>query len=267
MVSDHGTAAGELRRARSAPARERGSCRRCPRRGASSAALLALSLLAAACAGTPPGGQASGPAATSPSGGERMRRILSSPPDLSWEASPLLPPGDYWHVPGDGANPGFFLSRNGFHYAEPENYALSYERAPAGFTLVEVKKRAGERPLAQCPVFIPLEDCIEQHSLMLATLLSCASGSSCTYRFIVYDAYSPFQILRRDHALASLKKQLADGWSPPPDIDVKFEESGVVFDTDEAWAGYIADRFAFIAAQVRGAQMPDGFRFSSTLAW
>lgn len=231
---------------------------------------LLSSLLAGGCAGTL-GGEASlratARAAAAPTPGAQMRLILSSPPDLSWEAAALLPQGDYWHVPGTEGSPGFFLSRNGFHYAEPENYALSYERTRDGFSLVEVKKRSGNKPLLQCPAFIDFDDCIERHSLMLATLLSCATNSSCTYRFVVFDSYSPYLFLRRDHALAATTKRLGDGWSPPPDMDIKFEENGVVFDTDLAWAGYIAERFAFIAAEIRGARLPDGFRFRSPLAW
>ena len=50
-------------------------------------------------------------------------------------------------------------------------------------------------------------------------------------------------------------------------MDVKFEETGVVFDTDLTWAGYIAERFAFIAAEIRGARLPDGFRFRSPQVW
>ena len=231
---------------------------------------LVLSLLAGGCAGTLGGAaapRAAAPVTAATGPGAQMRLILSSPPDLSWEASPLLPQGDYWFFPGGQGSPGFFLSRNGFHFAEPEEYALSYERTPDGFTLLEMKKRTGNKPLLQCPAFIDFEDCVERHSLMLATVLSCATNSSCTYRFVVFDSYSPFMFLRRDHALAAMQKRLADGWSPPPEMDIKFEEAGVVFDTDLTWAGYIAERFAFIAAEIRGAQMPDGFRFRSPLAW
>jgi hypothetical protein len=231
---------------------------------------LVLSLLAGGCSGTLGGAaapRAAAPVAAAPGPQERMRHILSSPPDLSWEASALLPQGDYWHVPGGPGSPGFFLSRNGFHYTEPEDYALSYERTEDGFTLVEVKKRSGKKPLDQCPAFIDFEDCVETHSLLLATKLSCVTNSSCTYRFVVFDAYSPYLFLRRDHALAALKKRLTDGWSPAPDIDVKFEETGVVFDTDLAWAGYIADRFAFIAGEIRAAQVPEGFTLRSPPSW
>ncbi len=194
-----------------------------------------------------------------------MQKILSSPPDLSWEVSRRQPESDYWHFPGGDHGPGFFLGRNGFHYSEHDNFALSYERTADGFTLVEVKKRSVKQRLAQCPVFFPIENCVERHALMIATLLSC--GSSCTYHLIVFDSYSPFQILGQDPSISSLMKRLVDAWLPPPDIDIKFEQRGVVFDSDSAWGDYIADRFAFIAAEIRNAPKTGGFRLRNPLPW
>lgn len=196
-----------------------------------------------------------------------MRRILTSPPDLSWEVSRLLPAGRYWHVLGDGGHPGFFLNNTGFHYSDPDSFALSYERTADGFTLTEVKKRSGKQTLAQCPVFFPVENCVERHALMLATRLSCGTDSSCTYRFVIFDSYSPFQFQNQDPPIPGLMKWLMEDWLPTPDLDVKFEKSGVVFDTDQAWVTYISDRFAFIAAEIRSARLPEGFKLRHPLGW
>jgi hypothetical protein len=228
------------------------------------AVFLLLIALTGACAGSP--ALRDGPAAAAilePPG--RMHKIVSSPPDLSWEVSRRQPKSDYWHVPSDENGHSFFLSRTGFYYFEHENFALRYERTADGFTLAELKKRSGSQPLAQCPVFFPVENCVERHALMLATILSC--GSSCTYRFAVIDFYSPFQILNLSPSILSLIKKLADDWLPAPGIDVKFQESGVVFDNDKVWMDYIEERFAFIADHVRKAQQPDGFQLRKPIPW
>lgn len=194
-----------------------------------------------------------------------MRTILASPPELDWEVSRLLPKSGYLHFPGLKGGPGFYLTRRGFHYHDPENFALSYERTPEGFSLLEVKKRTATTELARCPIFFPIQNCVERHHLMLATVLHCTT--SCSYRFVVFDSTNPYPILLSEPVIPGLMKRLLDGWRPAPDMDVQYEESGVVFDTDDVWADFISERFAFIGREVREARKPPGFRLLRPLGW
>ncbi len=194
-----------------------------------------------------------------------MRRILTSPPEIAWEVSRLLPESDYLHFPRSDGGPGFFLTPGGYHFLDPGNFLLRYERSGEGFRIVEVRKRAGTTTLAECPVYFPVQNCVEQHYLMLATVLSCTS--SCSYRFVVFDSHSPFPIALHDPVLPGLVRILEGGVRLPFGVEVKYEESGLVFDTDEEWAGFIRDRFAFIAASIRAADKPLGFRLLDPPPW
>jgi len=194
-----------------------------------------------------------------------MRRILASPPDLTWEVSALLPPSDYLFFPRCDGQPGFFLTRNGFSYLDPEDFSLRYERSAEGFRLVEVRKRSGTTRLAECPVYFPVQNCVEQHHLMLATVLACEA--SCTYRFVVFDSQSPFPIALHDPRFPRLFRLIDGEGHLPFGVEVKYQEEGAVFDSDADWAEFIRERFAFIAGSIRDAEKPPGFRLASPLAW
>ena len=135
---------------------------------------------------------------------------------------------------------------------------LWYERTATGFSLVEVKKRDGLTNLAECPVFFPVKNCVEQHHLLIATIASCSL--SCSYRLVVFDSHDPFPIALKNPVLSGALKRLVDPWLSPPDLEIRYEKSGSLAESEQGWADFLRQRFAFIHEEIRRSVKPQGFR-------
>lgn len=185
-----------------------------------------------------------------PAGGRSYDEIVSSPPRFTWGAGGLGEPQTYCYIPGVGREPPFYVSENSFHYFDPENRLLRYDRTEEGFRLLEVKRRRGIAITPECPVILPVESCTEEHYLLIAYVVECRT--TCTYRAVVFDSFSPIRIIPNDPALVQIMRHLENRSDVLKDgrIKITHEEYGALDRTRESWKRYVVERMNYIYDKV-----------------
>ncbi len=186
----------------------------------------------------------------SPAGGGSYEQIVASPPRFTWGRGRLEKPQDYYYIPGAGREPPFYVSENSFHYFDPENRLLRYDRKEEGFRLLEVKRRKGISLTPECPVILPEASCTEEHYLLIAYVVECRQA--CTYRAVVFDSFSPIRIIPNDPALVQIMRHLENRSDVLKDGSIKIthEEYGVLDGTRGSWRRYVVERMGFIYDKV-----------------
>ena len=75
---------------------------------------------------------------------------------------------------------------------------------------------------------------------------------------MVFDSFSPIRSLPNDPAMIQILRHYAIGATTSPaiqDIEIKFEEYGVIDDNKESWKKFLEDRIHFMYTQADG--IPD----------
>jgi hypothetical protein len=114
-----------------------------------------------------------------------LEKVLRTLPSVRWERSPrTAAKTDYWLVPGEEP---FYLFRHGVQFIGDES-ALRYSTTPRGFDLLTIEKKEAVKHHPVCPSFAPLLQCIDNHTLLIVTHISCGKVS-CGYDFIIIDYF------------------------------------------------------------------------------
>jgi len=189
----------------------------------------------------------------SPAVGVSYEEIIASPPRFTWGTGRLDDPQTYCYIPGAGREPPFYVSENSFHYFDPENRLLRYDRKEEGFRLLEVKRRRGIAITPECPVILPEASCTEEHYLLIAYVVECRQ--TCTYRAVVFDSFSSIRIIPNDPALVQIMRHLESRSDVLKDgrIKITHEEYGILDGTRGSWRRYVVERMGFIYDKVQNS--------------
>lgn len=188
-----------------------------------------------------------------------LKEVIRSAPILKWHSSTFGPKSKYLYFPEDEFGPGFYLTENGFRILEPDNFALRYDKTDEGFRMIEIKKRQGITHLPECPVFLPADRCVEDHALMLATVVRCSE--SCTYRFVVFDYFDPVFVLRSNPTMIGVMRNLIDGTPTRIPFEIKHEEYGDIPKDHQEWTSFIQARLNFIREKIRKCEKEYDLKF------
>ncbi|MFC1657432.1 hypothetical protein ACFL2P_02540 [Candidatus Moduliflexota bacterium] len=185
-----------------------------------------------------------------PAGSLSYDEIITSPPRFTWGAGGLGEPQTYCYIRGAGRESPFYVSENSFHYFDPENRLLRYDRTEEGFRLVEVKRRKGISITPECPVILPEASCTEEHYLLIAYVVECRQA--CTYRAVVFDSFSSIRIIPNDPALVQIMRHLENRSDVLKDgrIKITHEEYGILDGTRGSWRRYVVEMMGFIYEKV-----------------
>jgi hypothetical protein len=159
-----------------------------------------------------------------------LEELLNEPLDPSWRKSGANDPlSDYWSIPGDTCS---YLFKGGFQSVVPGEMAIRYESYPEQhhpdsnrIVLTVIREREGKYSLPQCPVYLPLVSCIENHTLMLASRVECTL-KDCIYEFVVFDYFEPIRILRDPPFLNRILRDFVQGFPKHYKYEIKHQTTG-----------------------------------------
>jgi hypothetical protein len=175
-----------------------------------------------------------------------LAEVLKSMPSTDWEiASSLRPKTDYLSITGD---PSYYLFRGGIQFID-ERSALRYTTDARGFELLTIEQKDGLYKNPVCPADTFAFTCVENHSIIIATKVSC-SFMACDYDFVVFDYERKFRFMDDSPALKTiinfmLGEEEATFYFPyryKKEFEIKHQRSGNITAENPLWVDYLRER-------------------------
>jgi len=183
-----------------------------------------------------------------------LSQVLRQTPNVNWErASKHAEETDYWVVPGSEP---FYLFRTGVQFIGGES-ALRYTTEPGGFDLLTIEKKTGIQHHPACPGWAPDLHCIDEHTLLIVTSISCGT-EACDYDFIVIDYFNQSPFFGSPPAIKEIIDYVLDSrhdgsyipFSYAGRFNEKHRSSGNITSTNPLWLDFIRDRFILIQEKI-----------------
>jgi len=194
---------------------------------------------------------------------ETLEELLQRPPVTLWRktgGNDLL--SDYWSIPGDTHA---YLFKGGFQSVTPGDVAIRYESYPEKehpganrIVLTVVREREGKHNTPQCPVYLPLVSCIEDHHLMLASRIEC-TPEDCMYEFVVFDYFQHIRIMQDPPFLNRILRDFVHGFPKNYKYEIKHRTTGHFEPGQEhgsdyrRWSDYILHHVNLVEKTVKEA--------------
>ena len=186
-----------------------------------------------------------------------LTSLLANPPQVRWERAPKSEArADYWVMPGDDP---FYLFRDGIQHIDAKS-ALRYVLMPDGFDLLTIEEKQGVRHHPVCPSFAPVMQCIDDHTLLIVTHISCGTVS-CDYDFVIIDYFNEFPFASDPPVIKEIIDYILDDQQEesyfPYRLARRFSErhrsSGNITPENPLWIDFISERFDLIRAKIDAA--------------
>ena len=126
-----------------------------------------------------------------------------------------------------------------------------------GFDLLTIEKKPGIQHHPACPGWAPDLHCIDEHTLLIVTSISCGK-TACDYDFIVIDYFNKSPFVGNPPAIKEIIDYVLDSrhdgsyipFSYAGRFNEKHRSSGNITSENPLWLNFIQERFTLIQEKI-----------------